>query len=904
MPMQIRLDRPIPFQLLLFVLLLGLGSCAEEQVDFNAEIRPILNEHCVSCHGGVKRSGGFGLVFRENALKETENGKLGIVPGQAQKSEMYSRLIHSDPEMRMPLEKAPLKKEEIKLIKRWIDQGANWEEHWAYLPPQKPSPPQLASNWPQGDIDRFILKKIQEEGLQPSPKAERATLARRLFLDLTGLPPSPEQLQLFLQDSSTNAYENLVDSLLASPFYGEHWASMWLDLARYADSFGYSSDLNRVIWKYRDWVIQALNKDLPFDQFTIEQLAGDLLPNPSIDQLVATAFHRNSMTNGEGGAYHEEFRNAAVIDRINTTWETWQATTMGCVQCHNHPYDPIKQTEFYGSFAFFNNTNDRNLIAEYPVLKTLEEVDQKQLEGIKEWITKYGSVQQAQQLERLVLTQEPKIIPTDFNETHKVKFLNRIGDDYMSVYDSSFIKIAGIELEAIDKIYLHYLQYSQVEGKLLIRLDSPEGPIIGESKLQKTTGLDIVPVTIKTSAAAADLYFTFQCPEEGFEGRLDGIILGNRLPGEEETGFAAAQNTFDNLMQAPPKVTTPIMVEKPASLHRTTQLFERGNWLQKGEIVEAGIPKLFNKNNATYTNRLDLAQWLVSEENPLTARVIVNRIWASIFGKGIVQTLEDFGTMGDLPSHPELLDYLALHFSGEQRWQFKKLIKSIVMSATYQQSSKMDATILEKDPNNLYLARSPRKRLSAEQVRDQALFVSGLLSHKMYGPSVMPVQPDGIWQVSFSNAAWKTSEGEDRYRRAIYTFIKRSAPYPSFITFDAAGREVCLSRRITTNTPLQALVTLNDPVFFEAARALAHKVSAIDGPVSNRLSEAYLLIMGKKPSAQKADVLQQLYQETKQYFEENKEEAFEIAASQNIDLAVFTIVANSLMNMDEFIVKG
>ena len=886
------------------IVLFLIPSCSEEKISFNTHIRPILNKNCVSCHGGIKQSGGFGLVFRENALKETDSGKYGIVPGNSSKSELYQRLIHHDPEMRMPFEESPLKEEEIRLIKKWIEQGAEWEDHWAFLPPKPITPPQLENDWTTSDIDFFILEKIEENGLKPSPSADQITLIRRLYLDLIGLPPTLEEIQQFLQDESSNAYENLVDSLLASPHYGEHWASMWLDLARYADSFGYSSDLNRVIWKYRDWVINALNEDMPFDQFTIEQLAGDLLPEPSVDQLVATAFHRNSMTNGEGGAFHEEYRNAAVIDRVNTTWETWQATTMSCVQCHNHPYDPIKQTDFYSAFAFFNNTTDRNLIAEFPVLKTLEEKDAATLEGIKKWIEKYGDKQEAQAVEKLVLAHVPKIDPTDFSETTKVKFINRTGDDYMSVYDSSVIKLAAIDLTNIDKIYLHHLQYTPKKGRVAIRLNNAQGPIIGEHILEKTKGLEIVLIPIQTAAKRAELFLTFNSVEDGYETRIDGVLFGKKLPKGGQENYATIQKSLDNLMNAKAKVTTPIMVEKSANYQRKTQVFERGNWLTKGAEVSSNIPHLFNTDKQSYTNRLDLAKWLVSKENPLTARVMVNRVWARFFGVGIVPTLEDFGTMGDLPTHPELLDWLALQFSKEQEWQFKKLIKSIVLSATYRQSSQTTELAMEKDPDNVWLARHPRQRLSAEQVRDQALLVSGLLSKKMYGPSVMPVQPDGIWQVSFSNAKWKTSEGEDQYRRAIYTFIKRSTPYPSFITFDAAGREVCLSRRITTNTPLQALVTLNDLVFFDAARALAHQVLRSKKLVVEQLTNTYQLMMGKTPSDKKKKVLQKLYQETLVYYQEHPKEAFEIAQSENIELATLTIVANSLMNMDEFIVKN
>lgn len=898
-------ERVFAFYHFIFVFILFLSfSCAEERVSFNAQIRPILNKNCVSCHGGIKQSGGFGLVFAENALRETESGKIGIVPGSPAKSEMYQRLIHPDPEERMPFEEAPLKESEIALIRKWIEQGAQWEEHWAYIPPQDQVPPKLETDWAKNDVDLFILEKIQQQGLHPSPPADPIALTRRIYLDLIGLPPTLEQIQDFIQNKSPNAYENLVDSLLASPHYGEHWASMWLDLARYADSFGYSSDLNRVIWKYRDWVIKALNDDMPFDQFTIEQLAGDLLPKPSINQLIATAFHRNSMTNGEGGAFHEEFRNAAVIDRVNTTWETWQATTMSCVQCHSHPYDPIKQTDFYSAFAFFNNTTDRNLIAEFPVLKTLEAEDSLELEAIKTWIEQRGNKQEAEQVEKMILVHEPKIGPLDFKETTKTKFINRIGDDYMSVYDGSEIKLGIVDLEPINKVFLHHMQYTTKQGLVTIHLNNADGPIIGRQTLSQTKGLEMIAIPIQTNSKQAALVFTFSSAEDGYETRIDGIVLSKKLPGIAAEEYENMQAGVDRLMNAKAKVTTPIMVEKPAAYQRTTHVFERGNWQRQGAEVPPNIPDLFNQSDRTYSNRLDLARWLVSNENPLTARVMVNRIWAKLFGVGMVSTLEDFGTMGELPTHPELLDWLALQFTNEQSWQLKQLIKSIVMSATYQQSAYTNTAALELDPENVWLARSPRLRLSAEQIRDQALAVSGLLSKKMHGPSVMPVQPEGIWQVSFSNAKWKTSEGEDRHRRAIYTFIKRSTPYPSFITFDAAGREVCLSRRITTNTPLQALVTLNDPVFFDAARALAQLVLDPEKSKEEQLSEMYQRMAGKKPSKKKMKILQQLYVESATYYQSHPQEAFRIAQADQIELAVLTVVANSLMNLDEFVVKG
>ncbi len=897
-------------EIILVSLIFGLGclingSCTEEKIDFVTQIRPIFNKNCVSCHGGIKQSAGLGLVFRENAMRATENGKIPIVAGNPQKSELYQRIIHHDPEMRMPLEENPLRKEDIANIKTWIKQGAEWGVHWAYHPPKKHIPPPSNSTWIRNDIDRFVLEKMHSHDLNPSPHADRHTLTRRIHLDLTGLPPTPAQVKNFVQDQSPDAYENLVDALLASEQYGEHWASFWLDLARYADSFGYSADINRVIWKYRDWVIRALNNDMPFDQFTIEQLAGDLLPNPSIEQLIATGFHRSCLTNGEGGANHEENRNVAVIDRVNTTWETWQATTMGCVQCHNHPYDPIKQTDFYSSFAFFNQTNDHNLREDYPLLRMLEEGDQEKLNEVKKWIEKYGSEEMAKSTERFLLTHEPKIVPFDFDRSYNTKFYNRTGDDYMSVYDSSWIHVGRLSLAGKDKIFLNYSKPTDAKGEIYVHIGSPTGQVIGSTAQHSKTGfaLKIIGIPLQTDAKIEDLYVSFRGSGD-FEIFIEGFMLADELPGKSQSDFVGIADNFDQIMKAKPKVTTPVMAEKPEELIRTTQVFERGNWLTKGEEVHPGVAEVFINDQRTFTNRMDLAKWLVSSDNPLTARVMVNRIWARLFGKGIVQTVEDFGSMGDSPSHPELLDWLALNFMNEQRWHFKKLIKSIVISATYRQNSKTSEEALEKDPDNLWLARSPRTRLSSEQVRDQALHVSNLLSKKMYGPGVMPLQPDGVWKISFSGDKWNTSEGEDRYRRAIYTFLKRSALYPSFLTFDASGREVCLSRRIQTNTPLQALVTLNDPVYFEAAKSLAKKVLAEFNDETDQLSKAYEMTMGKSPSDEKIEVLKGLYSEVKKYYTMNPDQSAEVTESDNTELTVFTIVANSLMNMDEFIMKS
>ena len=435
------------YNILLLGLIIIIGvSCNEERVDFNAQIRPILNKNCVSCHGGVRQNGGYDLIFEENALGKTKNDNIGIVPGNPGKSELIKRINHKDPEMRMPPESEPLKKEEIKLLTNWIKQGAQWDDHWAYINPKEIVVPKTESSWVNNEIDHFILQKIDAQGLKPSAEADKFDLVRRLYLDLTGLPPSLNQVKSFVNDTKSNAYENLVDTLLVSENYGEHWASMWLDLARYADSKGYEKDDGRQIWKYRD---------KPFDEFTIEQLAGDLLTDPSFDQLIATAFHRNTLNNDEGGTNNEEYRVAAVIDRVNTTFEVFQSTTMACVQCHSHPYEPIKHEEYYKSFAFFNNTSDWDISPEIPLLKELVSEDSVKLEEVKEWISKHSDAKEGNKWEQFVLVGEPKLRAEDFDSVQNVVHRNRTGQDYMVASNGSLIKIKNVDLNNINRIYFN-----------------------------------------------------------------------------------------------------------------------------------------------------------------------------------------------------------------------------------------------------------------------------------------------------------------------------------------------------------------------------------------------------------------------------------------------------------------
>jgi mono/diheme cytochrome c family protein len=664
-------------------------SSAAPSVDFQRDIRPLLARKCFACHGPDEhaRQANLRLDLREAATGQS-GGYPGIIPGSSAKSRVYIRITH--PTRPMPPVGERLSAAEVDLIRRWIDEGAPYAAHWAFVKPKRPALPEVRNRaWVRNEIDYFVLARLEREGLNPSPAADRYTLARRVALDMTGLPPALEMVDEFVKDRRPDAYERLVDRLLASPHYGERWARMWLDLARYADTQGYEKDNRRTIWPYRDWVIRAFNSNMPFDQFTLKQLAGDLLPSPTEDDLIATGFHRNTMTNTEGGTDDEEFRDAAVKDRVAVTGQVWMGLTWGCAQCHSHKYDPLSHTEFYGLYAFFNQTEDNDQPDDRPVL-----------------------------------------------------------------------------------------QLSSGASTLILR-------------------------------------------------------------------------------------------ELPEGRRRITRIHQRGNFLDPGPVVEPRTPSAFHPFPADAPrNRLGLAKWLVSAENPLTARVTVNRFWARLFGRGLVETEEDFGTQGNAPSHPELLDWLATEFMAKG-WDVKALLRTIVTSATYRQNSATSPELQRRDPENRLLARGPRLRLEAEMVRDQALFASGLLSTKMYGPPVMPWQPEGVWQIVYSNDQWRTSQSEDRYRRSLYTFARRSAPYPSMINFDAPSGEVCTMRRIRTNTPLQALNSLNDPVLFEAAQYLALRVLDEAQTSRERAERLFRLVLIRPPERAEVERLLVLHKEAEAELLEN-----------------------------------
>jgi hypothetical protein len=697
-------------------------------VDFNRDVRPILSNHCFACHGpdDAARKADLRLDVPNEA----------VVPGNPGDSELLKRVVSHDADEVMPPPKKgkPLPESDVATLRRWIGEGAKYAVHWSYAPPVRPA----------GDgIDSFLRAELKKAGLDFQPEADRYTLARRLALDLTGLPPTWAEVRAFVTDTRPDWYERFVDAQLAKPGFGEHWARLWLDLARYADSAGYADDPPRTIWPYRDWVIRALNANQPFDRFTVKQLAGDLLPKPTDEQLVATAFHRNTMTNNEGGTSDEEFRTAAVVDRVNTTMAVWMGTSMACCQCHTHKYDPLTQTEYFKLYAVFNTTQDADRKDEAPVLA------------------------------------------------------------------------------------------------------------LGLAERKRAAALG------------------------------GGLVLG-------------------------PKATLTVPVQREQTIgKRVTKLMHRGNYLDLGAVVSPGAPAAFPPMAGT--DRLALAEWLVSRDNPLTARVTVNRFWEQLFGAGLVRTSEEFGSQGDRPTHPELLDWLAVTFRDDLKWDVKAFLKLLVTSQAYRQTGKVTKEALAADPDNKLVSRGPRHRLPAETVRDQALAVGGLLSAKMYGPPARPPQPSFGLNAAFGRSMdWQTSSGEDRHRRGLYTEWRRTNPYPSLVTFDAPSRETCNLRRVRTNTPLQALVTLNDPVYVEAAQGLGRRMAAATDPVGFGVRA----VLCREPTAAERERLRQVFETAKVKYAADPKRATAMAtdpigpATGNVvELAAWVVVGNVLLNLDETLMR-
>ena len=989
----------------LIFLLGGFALLAEaEEIDFNTDIRPLLSNRCYACHGpdAEERKADLRLDTREGAMMDLGDYQ-ALVPGDPEASELLYRISleegHDD--LMPPKGKgAKFNDEEIALIRKWIEQDAPFAKHWSYEKPVRPEVPKgRRSDWPRNDIDWFILSRLESEGLDPSPEADRYALARRLSLDLIGLPPSWDEAKAFADDESENAYERYVDSLLAKPSFGERWARIWLDLARYADSAGYADDPPRTIWAFRDYVIRSLNENKPFDQFTIEQIAGDLLENPTKEQLIATAFHRNTMTNSEGGTIDEEWRNAAVVDRVNTTMAVWMGTTIDCAQCHTHKYDPLTHAEYFQLFDFFNQTADSDKKDEQPVMEIWTDEQLSQKEEWKKRIAELKQVvvtpteetreEQRSWLKRM--KKAPIFAPLqpvsaeakngNLKITDSFSILQEGEKSDTDIYTVEFaVPEGGIDLRAIrleipaEQKKNFVLSRIAVEwkpsdgepheirfGTAVATHEQPGFPAVGvlSEKIEPNIGWGIADGTgkaqeltliledpmsltdgvLKVELSQESKYKKFLIDEFSvsvtahphankwatvpvdlkkaiLEGtadpkRVDAFFMSIALSLSDERAELAELER--QLAAAKPATTVPVLKQLPAAEQRESFVQLRGSYTSHGEKVAAGVPAVFHPLEVEDPDRLDLAEWLMDEENPLTSRVIANRHWETLFGTGIVETSEEFGSQGELPSHPDLLDWLAIELR-EGGWDLKKFIKLMVMSATYRQSSRTTPELQELDPNNRLLARGPRFRVSAEMVRDQALAVSGLLSDKMFGPPVNPPQPEMGLKAAFGSATdWKTSEGEDKFRRGLYTTWRRSSPYPSMATFDAPNREICTVRRDRTNTPLQALVTLNDPVYVEAAQALGRKMHFEGGgTIEKKIAFGLRRALSREPSDPELARLSELFRESRLDYRERPEDAGMLAenplgpvpeGADVADLAAWTVVSNVILNLDEMFMK-
>lgn len=895
-------------------------STSHKSVDFTTEVKPVLNKNCITCHGGVRQKGGFSLLFHDQALGKTKSGQYAIIPGDPDHSEMIRRLTLNDPEDRMPYKHESLSKRDIDILRRWIKEGARWGEHWAYVPVKVVPVPQsktffglitTKSDWAKNQVDNFLEEKLIERHIKPSPQADKQTLLRRVSLDIIGMPAPEKLAKNFLNNGSAHAYADLVDSLLASPHYGEKWAALWMDLARYADTKGYEKDLGRNIWKYRDWLIHAFNDDKPYDQFLAEQMAGDLMPDATDAQYIATAFHRNTMTNDEDGTDNEEFRTAAVMDRVNTTWEAVMGTTFSCVQCHSHPYDPFKQQEYYKFMAFFNNTRDEDTGDDYPLLRQFNDTLEQELLTVVNWLKQNTSSQKAKDVYVFIKTWQPS-----YNTLVCDSFINSylLTSNWISFRNQAICRLKNVDLDKKNHLIFRYR--GLVDGGIWqIHIDNAGGEVIANIPLNRSKNNDawqFAETDLKPVNGTHNLYFTYTNASlektTDYGASLDWLYFTEHFPGKNKEGYSAIKKQFWKLLTADVPAM-PIMVENPPDMHRQSYVFERGNWLVKGEKVTPDVPGSLNPFPANAPrNRLGLAMWLTSKQNPLTARTMVNRIWEQLFGTGLAETLEDLGSQGIPPTHLELLNWLSYRFMNDDNWSVKKLLRTIVMSAGYQQDSKIASELLEKDPYNKYYARGARMRLSAEQMRDQALCISGLMSDKMYGPGVYPYQPIGIWRAEYSDIVWTKSNDENQYRRALYTYWKRSAPYPSTIIFDGVSHEISTARRILTNTPLQALATLNDSAYIEMARHFAYRMQIEGGKdVTREIKRGFELSTYKAIDDKSLQSLIKLYNSAYNKFKNDADKTCkmvgEMGMHTNAETAALIVVANAILNLDEVVTK-
>ena len=1054
----------------------GLGADREPPLQFNRDIRPILSDVCFQCHGpdSVQRKADLRLDTKDGLLGS--GGSRVVVPGQPAASELIRRITSDDPELRMPPPTAgkQLSAKQIALLKRWVQEGAAWQPHWSYLPVTRPDVPQVShGDWPRNAIDRFILARLEREGLQPAEPASRETLIRRVTLDLTGLPPTPDQVDAFLADTAPGAWNRVVDRLLDSPAWGERMATEWLDAARYADTNGYQTDAERYMWRWRDWVIDAFNSNQPFDQFTIEQLAGDLLPEPTLAQRIATGFNRNHRGNGEGGIIPEEYAVEYVVDRVETTATVWMGLTLGCARCHDHKFDPFTQKDFYQLYAFFNSIPENGRANKYgnspPMIHAPLPAQQRQLDAIDERANslrqqlaalkpqlrqaraEWETATRAQSdeaststpashsawtitddlisrfcfeddLRDEVTTETPRVAKSDSRDpvfadsapspgSSTERSLSLDGQQVIEAgdvgqfgfYDRFTLAAwilpddpdAGIivsRMEAADldrsKGYQLRLRDGYLEADFVVRWLDDSLRVRSRERLP-AGGWRHVAVTYDGSrvAAGVQLYVDGQpvplvahidelnqsfdstqplrigggpAPQGRFRGRIDDVRVYSSQLSPADMRVVACRGTIPALVQIPSAKRTPLQQarlqryfvsvaapEKIRRLHQQLQslarkrlslvdslptvmvmeelpaprpawVLRRGEYNQPGEQVSRAVPSALPPlPDDVPKNRLGLARWLVSREHPLTSRVTVNRLWSICFGAGLVRTPEDFGSQGEQPTHPQLLDWLAAEFMQPEdqaatAWDVKRMLRLMVTSATYQQASHVTDALRERDPENHLLARGPRYRLPAEMIRDQALAASGLLVQKTGGPSVRPYQPAGLWE-EVSGQKYEQQSGDALYRRSMYTFFKRTVAPPLLSGFDAAGRETCTVERSRTNTPLQALALLNSTTFVESSRVLAARAMKEGGPeATKRLTRLFRLVTARVPAADELQVLHAGLQRHLQHFRAHPEAAKKLLAIGEapvaadidaIELAAYTTLASLVLNLDETLTR-
>ncbi len=1002
-------------------------------VDYNRDIRPILSDHCYACHGPDqgKRQAGLRLDRQADAFEKLDSGGFAIVPGDTLQSQLIARVVDDDDDTRMPPPEAGprLKPRQIELLRRWIEQGAIWQGHWSYAKVQRPPLSAVSDpRWPRNGIDAFILRTLDQQGLKPSREADRAALVRRVTFDLTGLPPTIAEVDAFLADGGESAYERVVDRLLNSPRYGERMAIKWLDLARYADTNGYHVDDHRNIWKFREWVIEAFNGNMPFDRFTIEQVAGDLLPQAGVEQKIASGFHRNVMVTSEGGADPEEYLTKYANDRVTTTATVWLGTTLACAECHDHKYDPFTQRDFYRLYAYFNNIPELGLDTRQgtpvPNLQIPTPQQAARLTAVRRQISDLEAniktelaratidppqgVHDADGRREYVWLDDtlPRQASPDGSEgaaswhwvaSPQPVLSGRLASEQTAGgFGQHFFTNSHERLTVIagDKFFAHvYLDPQNPPQTVMLQFNNgnwehraywganaidsgtdktpsrlSQGPLppagrwarlevdaaaVGLAVGDSVTGLafsqfaghaywDKAGVINRTPQGARsfddpgawELAEKARSKSELPKNIKDALKVELDKRSDEQRAllrdhfvqfayaktrpvFEPLNQQLDDLRKTESELNravpiTMVMQENPQM--RDTFVLVRGDFRAKGDRVARGVPaSLPPLPPGAPDDRLGLAQWLVDPANPLVARVTVNRYWQQYFGTGIVKTSDDLGSRGEPPTHPELLDWLAWEFVASG-WNVKAMQRLIVLSATYRQSAKVDTARLEHDPYNRLLSRGARFRLDAEMIRDNALAVSGLLVNELGGPSVSPYQPAGLWDELTSGDRYVQSKGADLYRRGIYVYWKRSIPYPPLLTFDAPNREVCTDCRARTNTPLQALVLLNDPVYVEAARVLAQRILREAGPDADaRLAHAFKLCTARVPSEQEVAILRQILARNLSKYRDNPAAAVKLigigesARPGDMDpaeLAAWTAIGNVLLNLDETITKG